>query len=166
MKKRYEIGILLSTLTTASLLVATQGYGAFVGSHPDVPLLKWTNPADHSAGTVAVGPNDAYSPRATCGACHSESVDENADTAARTDGVAQGGYHGGGATKTVVKTQGVENEATGEVEWLSFNTKAYKHGFVTSRHSTQGRDEDFGHNKRAALGAKFWENSPGMFGKW
>ncbi len=166
MKKRYKRGLLLSTLTTASLLVATQGFGAFVGAHPDVPLLKWTDPANLSGGTMPIGQNDAYSPRATCGACHNEIVDENSDTTARTDGTAQGSYHGGGATKNVVKTQGVENEATGSVEWVSFNTKAYKHGFVTGRHSQEGRNEDFGHTMRAALGAKYFENSPGMFGKY
>ena len=169
MKKRYKRGLLLSTLTTASLLVATQGFGAFVGLHPDVPLLKWSNGI--SGATEAVTQSDAYSPRATCGACHNEIVDDTTADAARVDGAgpanAQGSYHGGGDTKTVVKTQGQENAGEAhELEWVSFNTKAYKHGFVTGRHSQEGRNEDFGHGIRQKFGAKYQENSPGMFGKY
>lgn len=166
MKKRYKRGLLLSTLTTASLLVAAQGFAAFVGTHPDVPLLKWNDPADPAAGTSAVTQLEAYSPKATCGACHNEGVDDTTDDAAAIDGVAQGSYDGGGATKTVVKTQGIENQATGDVEWVSFNTKAYKHGYVIGRHSQQGRNEDYGHHQRHAVNGKFWANSPGMFGKY
>ena len=166
MKKSYKRGLLLSALTTASLVVASQGYAAFVGTHPDVTLRTWNNPADLTAGKKNIGQGEAYSPRATCGGCHGEVVDENSHVAARVDGVAQGSYDGGGATKTVVKTQGVENQTTGEVEWLSFNTKAYKHGFVTGRHSQQGRNEDFGHYAREKVGSKYWENSTGMFGKY
>ena len=166
MKKRYKRGILLSTLTTASLLVASQGFGAFVGAHPDVTLKTWNTPGDINSGKHATTQNETYNPRATCSGCHSETVDENTNTAARINGAAQGGYHGGGATKTVVKTQGVQNQATDEVEWVSFNTKAYKHGFSTSRHSQEGRDEDYGHNMRVAWGAKYFENSGGMFGKY
>jgi len=168
MKKRYKRGLLLSTLTTASLLVATQGFGAFVGAHPDVPLLKWTNGI--SGDVSAVGPTDAYSPRATCGACHNEIVDDTTAAAARVDGAgpadAQGSYHGGGATRNVVKTQGVEDQDTGEVNWLSYNVKAYKHGFVSGRHSQEGRNEDYGHHMRVAKGGRYWESSPGMFGKY
>lgn len=164
MKKRYKRGILLSTLTTASLLVAGTGFAALVGQHPDVALLKWANGI--SGATAAVGPNDAYSPRATCGACHNEAVDDTTANAAATDGTAQGSYHGGGATRNVVKTQGVENQATGEVEWLSYNVKAYKHGFVSGRHSQEGRNEDYGHHMRVAKGGRYWESSPGMFGKY
>jgi|GEM_PF-1488856 len=177
MKKRYTRALLLSTLTTASLLVATQGFAAFVGSHPDVPLLKWNNPADPGQGTSTVSQYDAYSPRATCGACHDEAIDDTTGTAAQTDGVAQGSYDGSddaagdsdsvaAPTKTVTKTQGVENQSTGTVEWVSFNTKAYKHGFVTGRHSQQGRNEDYGHHQRHAVHGKYWANSPGMFGKY
>jgi hypothetical protein len=182
MKKSYKRGLLLSTLTTASLVVASHGYAALTGTHPDVTLKRYNNGVQSAAletgglsGSVAIGQGEAYSPRATCSGCHSEVVDENSDAAARTDGYrdpvtgalkAPGGYHGGGATKTVVKTQGVENQATGEIEWLSFNTKAYKHGFVTGRHSQQGRNEDFGHYARGKFGSKYWENSSGMFGKY
>ena len=164
MKKRYKRGILLSTLTTASLLVAGTGFAALVGQHPDVALLKWADGI--SGATAAVGQNDAYSPRATCGACHNEAVDDTTNNAARIDGVAQGSYHGGGATKTVVKTQGQENAGDGSLEWVSFNTKTYKHGFVESRHAQEGRNEDFGHAMRANFQAKYTENGSGMFGKY
>ena len=168
MKKRYKRGLLLSTLTTASLLVAGTGFAAFQGVHPDVPLLKWNDPANLAGGTSAVSQTDAYSPRATCGACHNETVHDTVDTAAGTDGLAAtGSYDGGGDTKSVVKTQGQENAALGhELEWVSFNTKTYKHGFVEGRHAQQGRNEDFGHGMRANFGAKYTENSPGMFGKY
>jgi hypothetical protein len=174
MKKRYKRGLLLSTLTTASLLFASQGFGAFVGDHPAVPLLKWNNGVqdaplveDGPEGAVAIGQFDAYSPRATCGACHDEVVDDTTNAAAATDGsLHQGSYHGGGDTKNVVKTQGVENQSTGVVEWLSYNVKAYKHGFVTGRHSQQGRNEDYGHHQRVAVSGKYWASSPGMFGKY
>ena len=166
MKKRYKRGLVVSVLTSASLIAAGTGFAAFVGTHPDVPLLKWNDPANPSAGTSPVTQYDAYSPKATCGACHDEAVDENTDDAALTDGAPQGSYDGGGDTKTVVKTQGVENQSTGNVEWVSFNTKAYKHGFVTGRHSQQGRNEDYSHHMRAAVSGKFWANSPGMFGKY
>lgn len=169
MKKRYKRGILLSTLTTASLLVAGTGFAALVGTHPDVALLKWADGI--SGATAAVGQNDAYSPRATCGACHNEAVDDTTNNPARIDGAgpanAQGSYHGGGATKTVVKTQGQENAAAEHtLEWVSYNTKAYKHGFVTGRHSQEGRNEDFGHAMRKNFGAKYTENGSGMFGKY
>ncbi len=167
MKKRYKRGLLLSTLTTASLLfVATQGFTYTHG----VTLKKWTNGVDATGGVSDVGRYDAYSPRATCGGtgtstCHTEKLNENVDTAAlRTGG--RGSYHGGGATKDVVKTQGVENQASGEVEWLSYNVKAYKHGFVVGRHSQEGRNEDYGHHMRVAKGGRYWESSPGMFGKY
>lgn len=179
MKKRYKRGILLSTLTTASLLVATQGFGAFTGDHPAVTLRTWNDPAvvtDITAGgSHTTKQNEAYSPRATCGICHNETVDDTTPDGALTDGAdeivggvqhAQGSYHGGGATKTVVKTQGQENAGDGALEWVSFNTKTYKHGFVESRHAQEGRNEDFGHGIRTAFGAKFTENSPGMFGKY
>jgi hypothetical protein len=166
MKKRYKRGILLSTLTTASLLVAGTGFAALVGPHPDVALLKWADGIEGPA-TVAVGQNDAYSPRATCGACHDEVVDDTTTDDARIDGVAQGSYHGGGATKTVVKTQGQENaNEAHELEWVSYNTKTYKHGFVESRHAQEGRNEDFGHAMRQSFGAKYTENGSGMFGKY
>lgn len=183
MKKRYKRGLLLSTLTTASLLVATQGFGAFSGAHPDVTLRKWNNGVQDAAlvdggvsGKSAITQFEAYSPKATCAGCHSEEVDENSDAAAIVDGdlkdgvgpgyARPGSYHGGGATKNVVKTQGVENQATGEIEWLSYNVKAYKHGFVVGRHSQQGRNEDYGHHMRVAKGGRYWESSPGMFGKY
>ncbi|MCF8056404.1 MAG: hypothetical protein K9K37_07175 [Desulfocapsa sp.] len=166
MKKRYKRGLIVSVLTSASLLAASTGFAAFVGTHPDVPLLKWNTPGVPAAGTSAVLQDEPYSPRATCGACHNEVVDENTDDAALTDGNSAGSYDGGGATKTVAKTQGVENESDGSVEWVSFNTKAYKHGFVTGRHSQQGRNEEYGHHMREAVHGKYWANSPGMFGKY
>ena len=153
MKKRYKSGLLISALTTAALMVGTQAF-----AHPSVPMRD-------AAGAIIADTTTAYSPKATCGACHDQSTAE-----ILTDGEKGGGpvgsYDGGGVTKTVVKTQGIMNETTGEVEWVSFETTAYEHGFVTGRHSQQGRNEDYGNHLRHAVHGKFWANSPGMFGKY
>ena len=151
MKKRYKSGLVVSALTTAALMVGANAFAA----HPPVPLLK--------ADGTAVMQNDAYSPKMTCGACHDQTT---AQVDAGTNGGQPGSYDGGGATHQVVKTQGIQNEATGEVEWVSFNVEAYDHGFVVGRHSQQGRNEDYGNHLRHAVHGKFWAESPGMFGKY
>lgn len=156
MKKRYKSGLLVSALATAALMVGTSAF-----AHPTVPLRD-------AAGVIIADSTTPYSPKMTCGACHDHGVEADGSTGL-TGPV--GSYDGGdgvtpGATKTVVKTQGIQNETTGEVEWVSFETTAYEHGFVTGRHSQQGRNEDYGNHLRHAVHGKFWANSPGMFGKY
>lgn len=156
MRKRYKSGLVVSALTTAALLVGSQAF-----AHPTVPLRD-------AGGVIIADTTTAYSPKATCGACHDHGVE--ADGSTSTSGP-RGSYDGGdgvtpGATKQVVKTQGVMNETTGDAEWVSFETTAYEHGFVVGRHSQQGRNEDYGNNFRHAVKGRFWGNSPGMFGKW
>ena len=160
MKKRYKSGLVVSALATAALMV-----GANAFAHPSVPLRD-------AAGALITDTTTAYSPKATCGACHDHEVDYSVDPEGTTSySGPRGSYDGGdgvtpGATKQVVKTQGVMNETTGEVEWVSFNVTAYKHGFVVGRHSQQGRNEDYGNHLRHAVHGKFWAESPGMFGKY
>ena len=155
MKKRYKSGLVVSALTTAALLVGSTAFAA----HPNVTLRNSNGVID------SLNANQAYSPRLTCGYCHTEVVDEGVDDAADRHGPV-GSYDGGGDFKQVSKTQGVINDATGEVEWVSFTTKAYKHGFSVGRHSQQGRNEEYGNEMRHAVHGKFWANSPGMFGKY
>jgi len=158
MKKKYKNGLIIPLTTAALLTVCSSGFAA----HAPVPLKMWL---DQDAGTsVEIGQYDAYSPRATCGGCHTQSftdVDDGTD-----EGQAYGSYDGGGTTKEVVKTQGIMNEGTGEVEWVSYNVTAYEHGFVVGRHSQQGRNEDYGNHLRHNVHGKFWASSPGMFGKY
>ena len=154
MRKRYKSGLLVSALTAAALVVGTQAYA----SHPAVGLRD-------AAGALITTSTGVYSPKATCGACHDQSTAE-IDAAGTKGGGPVGSYDGGGVTKQVVKTQGVLNETTGEVEWVSFNVTAYEHGFVAGRHSQQGRNEDYGNHLRHAVHGKFWAESPGMFGKY
>ena len=154
MKKRYKSGLVISALTTAALLV---GANAFA-DHPAVPLLN--------ASGVAIGQNEAYSPKATCGACHDQSSTNVDDGVLGVSGEGIGSYDGGGTTKLVAKSQGVMNETSGDAEWVSYNVTAYEHGFVTGRHSQQGRNEEYGNHLRHALHGKFWASSPGMFGKY
>ncbi len=149
MKKRYKSGLIISALTTAALMVGSSAFA----QHAPVTLLN-------AAGTP-VTQFEAYSPKATCGACHDKSTAD-----AYVEGESTGSYDGGGTTKTVTKTQGIQNETTGEVEWVSFDVTAYEHGFVTGRHSQQGRNEDYGNHLRHAVHGKFWAESPGMFGKY
>jgi hypothetical protein len=156
MRKRYKSGLVVSALATAALLVGSQAFA----SHPSVPL--------RDAGGALVDRTTAYSPKATCGACHDHGVEADGSTGMTGP---RGSYDGGdgiteGTKKTVVKTQGIQNETTGEVEWVSFNVTAYEHGFVTGRHSQQGRNEDYGNHLRHAVHGKFWAESPGMFGKY
>lgn len=152
MKKSYKNGLLVSAVAAAALFVGSQ---AVASPHPAVPLLK-------SDGSP-VGQYDAYSPRTTCGACHTQSA---ADVDAGINGTSPGSYDGGGLTKEVVKTQGVQNQTTGEAEWVTFTVTAYEHGFVVGRHSQEGRNEDYGNHLRHAVHGKFWAESPGMFGKY
>ena len=182
MKKRYKRGLIASVLTSASLLVSVQGFAALLDTHPDVTLRKWIDNSDPSLGSEALTANNQpYSPRATCGWCHDEAVDDTTNDAARIDGVAQGSYDGSddanfaadytqdglaAPTKTVAKTQGIERADGSGIDWISFDTTAHKHGFVTGRHSQQGRNEPYGHHMRHAVKGKFWANSPGMFGKY
>ncbi|MFH1218048.1 MAG: hypothetical protein V1706_16260 [Pseudomonadota bacterium] len=155
MRKTYKSGLLVSALTTAALMAGVNAFGQ--SSHPNVTL--------RNAVGAPVGQTEAYSPKATCGMCHSEGVDEGVNDPAMTNGP-RGSYDGGGAIKQVIKTQGIQNEATGEAEWVTYTVEAYKHGFVTGRHSQQGRNEDYGNHLRHAVGGKFWASSPGMFGKY
>ena len=167
MRKRYKNGLLVSALTTAALMVGTNAF-----AHPSVPLRD-------AGGAIIADITTPYSPKATCGACHDHGIFYDADGLVGTaddEGETsvsgpRGSYDGGdggatGATKTVVKTQGIQNETTGEVEWVSFDVTAYKHGFVVGRHSQQGRNEDYGNHLRHAVHGKFWASSPGMFGKY
>lgn len=154
MKKRYKSGLLVSALTTAVLMVGSQAFAA----HPNVPLRD-------SLGDPVADSTTPYSPKMTCGACHDQTTAELDAGGAYGHGPV-GSYDGGGATRQVVKTQGVQNQTTGEVEWVSFNVTAYEHGFVVGRHSQQGRNEDYGNHLRHAVHGKFWAESPGMFGKY
>ena len=156
MRKRYKSGLVVSALTTAALLIGSQAF-----AHPSVPLRD-------VAGVIIADQTTAYSPKATCGACHDHGVEADGSTSMTGP---TGSYDGGdgvteGATKLVVKTQGIQNETSGQVEWVSFETTAYEHGFATGRHSQQGRNEDYGNHLRHAVHGKFWANSPGMFGKY
>ena len=151
MKKRYKSGLVVSALATAALMV-----GANAFAHPTVPLRD-------SGGAIIDDQTIAYSPKETCGACHDHEVEVGGATDLSGP---RGSYDGGGATKLVPKTQGIQNETTGEVEWVSFNVTAYEHGFVTGRHSQQGRNEEYGNHLRHAVKGKFWAESPGMFGKY
>ena len=152
MKKRYKSGLVVSALATVAMMV-----GANAFAHPTVPLRD-------SGGVIIADQTTAYSPKETCGACHDHEVD---GLTGETDlNGPRGSYDGGGATKLVHKTQGIQNETTGEVEWVSFNVTAYEHGFVTGRHSQQGRNEEYGNHLRHAVKGKFWAESPGMFGKY
>lgn len=156
MKKRYKSGLVASALATAALMVGSQAF-----AHPSVPLRD-------AAGTIIALSTTAYSPKATCGACHDHGVEADGTTSLSGP---RGSYDGGvggaaGATKQVVKTQGVQNATTGEVEWVSFNVEAYEHGFVVGRHSQEGRNEEYGNHMRHAVKGKFWAESPGMFGKY
>lgn len=155
MRKRYKSGIVASALTTAALLV---GFQTVVTAHPNVPLRD-------AAGNPVADSTTPYSPKTTCGACHNKSVADTLVPGAYGHGPV-GSYDGGGQTKDVVKTQGVLNQATGAVEWVTYTVTDYEHGFVTGRHSQQGRNEEYGNHLRHALGSKFWESSPGMFGKY
>jgi hypothetical protein len=157
MRKRYKNGLLVPAITTAALMVGVNAFAA----HPSVPLRD-------AAGAIIAASTTAYSPKTTCGACHTRGV--NADGSVSLSGPV-GSYDGGvggveGEKKTIVKTQGIMNETTGEVEWVTYTVEDYKHGFVTGRHSQQGRNEDYGNHLRHAVGGKFWESSPGMFGKY
>lgn len=153
MKKRYKSGLVVSALATAALLVGSQAFAC-----PTFPLRD-------AAGAIIADSTTPYSPKATCGACHDQTVaDVDADVLGSGGGV--GSYDGGGTTKLVAKTQGIQNQTTGEVEWVSFNTTAYEHGFVVGRHSQEGRNEPYGNHMRHAVHGKFWANSPGMFGKY
>ena len=152
MRKRYKSGLVVSALATAAILVGSQAF-----AHPSVPLRD-------AGGVIIADSATPYSPKATCGACHDQTTAE-IDASGKGGGPV-GSYDGGGATKTVIKTQGIQNQATGEAEWVSFETTAYEHGFVTGRHSQQGRNEDYGNHLRHAVHGKFWANSPGMFGKY
>jgi len=155
MRKRYKNGLLVSALTTAALMV-----GGNIFAHPTVPLRD-------AGGAIIADSSTAYSPKTTCGACHNKIVDYSVDPEGTTStSGARGSYDGGGNTKSVVKTQGIQNETTGEVEWVTYTVEAYKHGYVTGRHSQQGRNEDYGNHLRHAVGGKFWASSPGMFGKY
>ncbi|MBU0909609.1 MAG: hypothetical protein KKA54_18190 [Proteobacteria bacterium] len=156
MRKRYKNGLLVSALTTAALMV---GVNAF--AHPaNIPLRD-------SAGNIISNATTPYSPKMTCGACHTTPVTYDANGKELDAPVSvKGSYDGGGAAKTVVKTQGIQNETTGEAEWVTYTVEAYKHGFVTGRHSQEGRNEDYGNHLRHAVGGKFWASSPGMFGKY
>ncbi|MEW6290926.1 MAG: hypothetical protein AB1545_13835 [Thermodesulfobacteriota bacterium] len=156
MRKRYKNGLLVPVLTTAALMV---GVNAF--AHPaNIPFRD-------SAGNIISNATTPYSPKTTCGACHTTPVVYDANGKEIDAPVSvKGSYDGGGATKTVVKTQGIMNETTGEAEWVTYTVEDYKHGFVTGRHSQQGRNEDYGNHLRHAVGGKFWESSPGMFGKY
>lgn len=156
MRKRYKSGLITTAVTSVLLLAGSQAFAA----HPEVPLLK-------ENGT-RVGQYEAYSPRATCGACHVQSYsDVDSETLPVGSGgeAGRGSYDGGGTTKQVVKTQGVMN-ASGDVEWVSYEVKAYEHGFAVGRHSQQGRNEEYGNHLRHAVHGKFWASSPGMFGKY
>ena len=159
-KKTYKAGLFASALAATALLVGSQAF-----AHPSVPLRD-------AAGTIIADQSTPYSPKATCGACHDHGVDYSSDPDGTTSiSGPRGSYDGGdgvteGATKTVIKTQGVMNQTTGEAEWVTFETTAYKHGFVVGRHSQQGRNEDYGNHLRHAVKGKFWANSPGMFGKY
>jgi hypothetical protein len=160
MKKKYKNGLVVSLTTAALLTLCSSSFSA----HLPVPLQKWVVDGDPASGAMAIGQFDAYSPRATCGGCHTQSftdVDDGTDA-----GQAYGSYDGGGTTKEVVKTQGIMNEGTGDVEWVSYNVTAYEHGFVVGRHSQQGRNEDYGNHLRHNVHGKFWASSPGMFGKY
>ncbi|MCB2183411.1 MAG: hypothetical protein KQH63_15360 [Desulfobulbaceae bacterium] len=151
MKKRYKSGLVVSALATAALMAGSNAF-----AHPSVPLRD-------TAGTIIADSTTPYSPKMTCGACHDHVVEADGSTSLSGP---RGSYDGGGATRTVVKTQGIQNETTGEVEWVSFETTAYEHGFVVGRHSQEGRNEDYGNHLRHAVHGKFWANSPGMFGKY
>ncbi|MBU4261806.1 MAG: hypothetical protein KKC76_08005 [Proteobacteria bacterium] len=156
MRKRYKNGLLVSALTTAVLMV-----GATAFAHPG------TIPLRDTAGNLITNTTTPYSPKKTCGACHNTVVNYDIDGRELDEAVSvKGSYDGGGATKTVVKTQGIQNQATGEAEWVTFETTAYKHGFVVGRHSQEGRNEDYGNHLRHAVHGKFWANATGMFGKY
>jgi hypothetical protein len=156
MRKRYKNGLLASALTTAALMVCANAF-----AHPgSIPLRD-------SAGNIISDATTPYSPKMTCGACHNTAVQYDANGVELNNPVSvKGSYDGGGATKTVVKTQGILNQTTGDAEWVTYTVTDYKHGFVTGRHSQQGRNEDYGNHLRHAVSGKFWESSPGMFGKY
>jgi hypothetical protein len=166
MKKRYKSGLVVSALATAALMV-----GANAFAHPSVPLRD-------AAGALIGDTTTAYSPKMTCGACHDHGVSYANDPEGETGYSGPRGSYDGAvghvgdwdyeapAIRQVTKTQGVTNQTTGEVEWVSFLTDAYKHGFVVGRHSQQGRNEDYGNHLRHAVHGKFWAESPGMFGKY
>ena len=154
MKKSYKGGLLVSALAAASLVAGSYAYAA----HPNVTLRD-------GSGSPIADATTAYSPKATCGACHDQTTAE-VDIPGNYGHGPVGSYDGGGSTKTVVKTQGIQNEATGEAEWVTFEVTAYEHGFVVGRHSQEGRNEDYGNHLRHAVHGKFWAESPGMFGKY
>ena len=157
MKKSYRNGLLVSAVAAATLFVGSQAFAA----HPTIALRD-------SAGAIITDTTTPYSPKMTCGACHDQDTAEvDTESASGTWGHGPvGSYDGGGTTKEVVKTQGIQNEVTGEVEWVSFDVTAYEHGFVVGRHSQEGRNEDYGNHLRHAVHGKFWADSPGMFGKY
>ncbi len=153
MKKKYNNGFVVTLASTAVLMLSSSAFAA----HPVVNLKN--------AAGANITQYEAYSPKMTCGGCHTQTTAEvDADTLAIGQG--PGSYDGGGATKLVPKTQGIQNEVTGDVEWVSYNVTAYEHGIVTGRHSQQGRNEAYGNHLRHAVKGKFWASSPGMFGKY
>jgi hypothetical protein len=121
-----------------------------MAAHPggNVTLLK----ADGSA----VGLSDAYSPKATCTrACHTSAGDP----------VEFAGHDYGSGDQFSTHVQGVL-DSTNTIYWQAYQIKSYAHGVSVSRHTNEGRNENYSNATRKSLGDPFFTSSPGMWGKY
>ncbi len=94
-------------------------------------------------GNAITNVTTPYSPKATCGVCHD--------------------YGSGDQFSTHV--QGVL-DSTNTIYWQAYQIKSYAHGVSASRHTNEGRNENYSNATRKSLGDPFFTSSPGMWGKY
>jgi len=139
---RIRLGVCVATAGTL-LLAYSSAFAAHSGGN--ITLRN----ACGSVVTLADNPTttacdeSAYSPKATCGACHDY------------------GY----GTRINTKTQGVL-ESDGQLYWQSYTVSGPDHGVLVGKHSNLGRNEDYSMDMRRAFGDPFFTSSAGMFGKF
>lgn len=166
MKKRYSAGLFVTALTAVSLLAGSNANAVPSGS--SIALRD-------AAGNFISGDSGMpYSPKMTCGGCHFDCATGNPasdnaqycqDQASQWDCNANECPDYGTGRATSVHSQGVI-ESDGSVYWQAHEVTSYAHGVSVSRHTNQGRNENYGSHMREAMHDGFFTNSPGMFGKY
>jgi hypothetical protein len=126
-----------------------------LAAHPggSVTLMKGL---DSNGIGIPAGTTDAYSPKATCTrACHTASGDP----------VEFAGHDYGSGDQFSTHVQGVL-DSTDTIYWQAYKIKSYAHGVSASKHTNEGRNENYSNATRKALGDPFFTSSPGMWGKY
>jgi hypothetical protein len=154
-----------------SIVLLLAGVTAAMADHAS----KGINVPTLTATGANAGPNDAYSPKQTCGGCHFNCTTGQYDpdmntwclTGQKKDCTVAGNCpdYESAATVNVSKIQGYANSA-GKVAFQTYNVTGPMHGASVGKHSTQGRNEEWTAALRTIWGAPAFTSSPGMWGRY